>query len=109
MYRRTNKASKIYPKSYTNRNSGRSQQHKDFVAPQEIPELRRVIEITDYDSGEPITHKLELYKSDRIDCYKVLVDRKLWKKRIGWSNILIGIKKALLDLLESERLLLSQP
>ena len=62
---------------------------------QHIPELRRVIEITDYDSGEPITHKLELYKTDRIDCYKVLVDGKLWKNRIGWSNILAGIRKAL--------------
>ncbi|NMP33138.1 hypothetical protein HII17_16385 [Thalassotalea sp. M1531] len=93
MYRKTNKASKNYRKSYTNRNSDIEQE--SFVEPQSIPELRRVIEITDYDSGEPITHKLELYKTDRIDCYKVFVDGKLWKKRIGWSNILAGIRKAL--------------
>ena len=93
MYRKTNKASKNYLKSYTNRNSDIEQGR--FVEPQSIPELRRVIEIIDYDSGEPITHKLELYKTDRIDCYKVLVDGKLWKQRIGWSNILAGIRKAL--------------
>ena len=93
MYRKTNNASKNYLKSYTNRNSDTEQER--FVEPQNIPELRRVIEIIDYDSGEPITHKLELYKTDRIDCYKVLVDGKLWKKRIGWSNILAGIRKAL--------------
>ncbi len=93
MYRQINKASKNYRKSYTNRKFDIEQE--SFVEPQNIPELRRIIEITDYDSGEPITHKLELYKTDRIDCYKVLVDGKLWKKRIGWSNILAGIRKAL--------------
>lgn len=93
MYRQTNKASKNYRKSYTNRKFNIEQE--SFVEPQNIPELRRIIEITDYDSGEPITHKLELYKTDRIDCYKVLVDGKLWKNRIGWSNISAGIRKAL--------------
>jgi hypothetical protein len=39
-----------------------------------IPKLRRVIEITDFDSGEPIVHEVELYKTDRIDCYDVNVD-----------------------------------
>jgi hypothetical protein len=40
----------------------------------EIPKLRRVIEITDFDRGEPIVHKFELYKIDRIDCHDVYVD-----------------------------------
>jgi D-lyxose ketol-isomerase len=95
MYRQTNKVLKNYRKSYTNRNNVSSQQYDDYISPQDIPELRRVIDITDYDSGEPITHKLELYKTDRIDCYKVYVDGKLWKERIGWSKILAGIRKAL--------------
>lgn len=51
MYRQTNKASKNYRKSYTNRKSDIEQE--SFVEPQNIPELRRIIEITDYDSGEP--------------------------------------------------------
>jgi hypothetical protein len=62
----------------------------------EIPKLRRVIEITDFNSGEPIVHKLELYKTDRIDCYDEYVDGAIWKKRIGWSQILVGIRKAML-------------
>ncbi len=59
------------------------------------PKLRRVIEITDFDSGEPIVHEVELYKTDRIDCYDVYVVGAIWKKRIGWSQILAGIRKAM--------------
>lgn len=95
MHIRTNKTSKNYNKSYTNRNKPTLQGTVDIDPIQEIPDLRRIIEITDLDSGEPVTHKLELYRSDRIDCYKVFVDGKLWKKRIGWSQILAGIRKAL--------------
>jgi len=95
MYKRTNKASKNYNKSYTNRNKSTLQDTVDIDPIQNIPELRRIIEITDFDSGEPVTHRLELYKTVRIDCYKVLVDGKPWKARIGWSNILAGIRKAL--------------
>jgi hypothetical protein len=50
------------------------EQNVDHQPVWEIPKLRRVIEITDFDSGEPIVHKLELYKTDRIDCYDVDVD-----------------------------------
>jgi hypothetical protein len=61
----------------------------------EILKIRRVIEITDFDSGKPIVHKLELYKTDRIDCYDVYLDVAIWKKRIGWSQILASIRKAM--------------
>jgi hypothetical protein len=61
----------------------------------EIPKLRRVIEITDFDSVEHIVHKLEQYKTERIDCYDVYVDGAIWKKRIEWSQILAGIRKAM--------------
>ena len=61
----------------------------------EIPMLRRVIEITDFDSGKPIVHKLELYKTDSIDSYDVYVNGVIWKKRIGWSIILAGISKVM--------------
>jgi hypothetical protein len=54
-----------------------------------------VIKITDFDSGELIVHKLELYKTGRRDCYDVYVDGAIWKKRIGWSQILAGIGKAM--------------
>lgn len=95
MYKRTNKHKKNYNKSYSNQKNKDIQGSVTFKSIHTIPELRRVIEITDYDTGEPIHHKLELYKTDRIDCYKVFVDGKLWKERIGWSKILAGIRKAL--------------
>ncbi|SUJ09868.1 hypothetical protein [Shewanella morhuae] len=95
MYRHTSKTQKNYRKSYSKVNSTSAQYEQGDVSVQCIPELRRVIEITDYDNGVPTTHTLELYKTNRIDCYRVIVDGKLWKERIGWSNILEGIRKAL--------------
>ena len=63
--------------------------------PPDLPDLRRVIEITDYDLGTPTTHVIELYSSYRIDCYNVKIDGKPWQERIGWSRILEGLRKAL--------------
>lgn len=60
----------------------------------ELPELRRQIIIRDFDFCEVI-HTLDLYKSDRRDCYRVIVDGKPWKDRIGWSAILAGLRKSM--------------
>lgn len=62
--------------------------------PPALPELRRRIVITDYDFGERV-HTLDLYRTNRVDCYKVHVDGKPWKARIGWSKILEGLRKSL--------------
>lgn len=62
--------------------------------PPALPELRRRIVITDYDFGERV-HTLDLYRTGRRDCYKVHVDGKPWKARIGWSKILEGLRKSL--------------
>ena len=62
--------------------------------PPELPELRRRIVIIDYDFGEQV-HTLDLYRTSRIDCYKVHVDGRPWKARIGWSRILAGLRKSL--------------
>ena len=69
--------------------------HHPDKYPPELPALRKVIEITDFDSGIPVTHRLELYRTSRIDCYSVWIDGQLWKERIGWSRILEGLRKAL--------------
>ncbi|TVL10541.1 hypothetical protein AYI82_05840 [Shewanella algae] len=60
-----------------------------------LPELRRIIEITDFDSGTPVTHRIELYRSDRIDCYNVNIDGQPWMQRMGWSRILAALRNAL--------------
>jgi hypothetical protein len=88
---------KILSKSYTSGVKTESHLEKsvDHQPVWGIPKLWRVIEITDFDSGAPIVHKIELYKTDRIDYYDVYVDGAIWKKRIGWSQILAGIRKAM--------------
>jgi hypothetical protein len=63
--------------------------------PPDLPDLRRVIEITDYDSDTPTTHVIEVYRSDRIYCYNIKIDSEPWKQRVGWSRILEGLRKAL--------------
>lgn len=62
--------------------------------PPELPELRRRIVITDYDFGERV-HTLDLYRTPRVDCYRVHVDGHPWKSRMGWSKILEGLRKSL--------------
>lgn len=62
--------------------------------PQELPELRKSILITDFDFGEE-KHLFELIKSGRIDQYRVFVDGALWKEKIGMSGILAGIRKSM--------------
>ena len=57
-----------------------------------LPNLRRIIEITDFDSGEAITHRIELYSCDRIDCYNALTNGKSWQTRIGWSRLLADLR-----------------
>ena len=59
----------------------------------DLPELRRVVTVTDYDSGQPVTHTLELHKTRRVDTYAVTADGKPWK-RCGWSGALEGLRKA---------------
>ncbi len=95
MYRKTSKYRQNTIKSYSNKIDKEQDQAYDQRATQQVPSLRRVIEITDYDTGTPIHHKVELYKTDRIDCYDVVIDGELWKRRIGWSRILSSIRKAM--------------
>ena len=62
--------------------------------PRDLPKLRREIIIIDHDFGERM-HRMALYKSDRVDCYRVEVVGKPWKDRIGWSQILAGLRKSM--------------
>ncbi|QFU22897.1 hypothetical protein FM038_012585 [Shewanella eurypsychrophilus] len=51
-------------------------QGDNLEAPHDLPPLRRTIVITDYDFGEPIVHKIEQIRCERIDCYDAYVDGK---------------------------------
>lgn len=59
----------------------------------DLPELRREVIVIDYDSGQSVTHTLHLYRTSRVDTYRIDADGKPWK-RGGWSACLVGLRKA---------------
>jgi hypothetical protein len=59
----------------------------------DLPLLRREVLVIDYDSGEPVTHTLHLFKTRRVDTYRIEADGKPWKS-CGWSVALAGLRKA---------------
>ncbi len=63
--------------------------------PVELPDLRRRIIVIDYDFGK-VVHIVDLYRTDRRDCYRAVADGKLWRRRIGWSRVLAGVRKRFL-------------
>ncbi len=62
--------------------------------PPVLPDLRRRIVIENFDFGHEI-HVMDFYKTNRIDLFRVVVDGKLWKARIGFSNALAGLRKSM--------------
>lgn len=61
--------------------------------PAELPKLRRIVIIIDFDFGK-LVQIIRLYRTNRIDCYKAIVDGQVWKDRVGWSKVLEGIRKS---------------
>lgn len=58
-----------------------------------LPEVRKRIIIENFDFGYE-KQVMELYKTNRVDCYNVFIEGKLWKKNIGFSRILEFLRKA---------------
>jgi len=59
--------------------------------PRRFPLLRRTLIIIDYDFGR-VEHRIDLYRTQRIDCYRAVADGVEWKRRIGWSKVLAGLR-----------------
>jgi len=59
--------------------------------PRDLPALRRTLIIVDYDFGR-VEHRIDLYRTPRIDCYRAVADGVEWKRRIGWSKVLAGLR-----------------
>lgn len=75
---------------------GKDRARMDRPAPgraPDLPELRRVVTVTDYDSGQPVTHTLRLYRTERVDTYRIEADGIQWRCA-GWSSCLAGLRKA---------------
>lgn len=92
-YRKTRRSREQIARMKAGKDAARMARPAPERAP-DLPHLRRRIIITDYDFGERV-HTLDLYRSSRRDCYRVVVDGKPWKSRIGWSKILEGLRKSL--------------
>ena len=63
--------------------------------PVSLPDLRRTIIVVGHDFGD-VEHKIDLYRTNRVDCYRVVADGKEWKERMGWSRILESLRKSFL-------------
>lgn len=62
--------------------------------PPDLPDLRRRVTVEDFDFGTR-GYVLEFYRTNRRDCYRVEVGGRVWKRRIGWSKALEGLRKSL--------------
>jgi len=59
--------------------------------PRELPTLRRTLIIIDHDFGT-VEHRMDLYRTRRIDCHRAVADGVEWKRSIGWSKVLAGLR-----------------
>lgn len=92
-YRKTKRSLETLAKMRAGRDAARmARPAPDY--PLILPDLRRRIVVEDFDFGHQV-HVLELHRTNRVDCYRVLVDGVEWKKRIGWSQILAGLRKSM--------------
>lgn len=62
--------------------------------PVDLPNLRRRIIVIDYDSGQAIRRCIDLYRTDRIDCYRAVANGREWKRKIGWSKVVEAMRKS---------------
>ncbi len=84
-YRKTKRSAETLAKMRAGKDHSRmARPSPDY--PPDLPDLRRRIVIIDYDFGE---------RAHMLDLYRVHVDGKPWKTRIGWSKILEGLRKSL--------------
>ncbi len=58
-----------------------------------LPEIRKIITVETFDFGYE-KQTMELHKTNRVDCYNVFIEDKLWKKNIGLSKIFELLRKA---------------
>lgn len=55
------------------RQAARSARPAQERAP-ELPDLRRMVVVTDYDSGQPTTHTFVMYRTARVDTFRIEID-----------------------------------
>lgn len=92
-YRKTKRSLETLAKMRAGRDAARmNRPAPDY--PVALPDLRRRIVIENFEFGHEV-HVMEFFKTDRIDCFRVVVDGKEWKRRIGFSQALAGLRKSM--------------
>jgi len=94
MYRKRHHGSRKYNAMRT----ARLRQIEEGPAPDyplDLPECRRRIIIEDLDFG-PVRHEINLFRTPRIDCYRMEVDGVMINERIGWTRALEILRKSFL-------------
>lgn len=93
MYRRRRKISaKLQAAMQAGLERARLAQPAPERAP-DLPDLRRTIITIDYDHGH-VEHRIDLYRTNRIDLYRAVADGKPWRDRIGWAKTLEALRKS---------------
>lgn len=59
----------------------------------DLPDLRRVLTVTDYDGPEPVTHTIEMRKTRRVDVYRCYAGGIEWQC-CGWSKVLDAMRRS---------------
>ena len=93
MYRKTAKF-----KQYATMRKAKERKRLESPAPDypvELPELRKIIIVINFDFGKKVVNIMRLYKTGRIDQYRAEANGKPWKDKIGLSGILAGIRKSM--------------
>lgn len=75
---------------------GKERARMDRPAPGRMPDLpmlRREVVVIDHDTGSPVSHTLHLYRTNRVDTYRIDANGQPWR-RGGWSVCTVGLRKA---------------
>jgi len=59
--------------------------------PRELPALRRTLIIIDYDFARSSIVSISTVRRG-LDCYRAVADGVEWKRRVGWSKVLAGLR-----------------
>jgi hypothetical protein len=91
-YRRSNR----YSRRLAGARAARERKRLEGDAPDypaELPEMRHEVLIVHYDSGAPVVHHWVLYRTNRVDCYRVEENGTDWHGRWGWARILAIVRQ----------------
>ena len=96
MYRRTARYQEQVKRRIRAMREGkdRARMEREHVVLPEIPDHRRRLVVIDYDTGTPTETVFDLYRTPRIDTYRVAINGAMRKETMGWSAVLVAVRKA---------------